>query len=155
MVDWIFVQIVLIIFDIEVDRWHFFSIYNSSQNIFSDMPTNSLILIPCRRIHGHVQRQHVHVLASISCFTTYQWRSPSTKISPLRIVFLFFILAELLIHVKVERIRGPSFRPSPGRNETFHSTKTKIPRREEFRMWSWYGFHERIRRRRGESARGG
>lgn len=67
-------------------------------------------------------------------YNEYQWRSPSTKISPLVFFFLsFFILAELLIHVKVERESGIEFSAVPPRdqNETFHPTKTKIPRREE------------------------
>lgn len=50
-----------------------------------------------------------------------------------RVFLSFFILAELLIHVKVERESGIEFSAVPPRdqNETFHPTKTKIPRREE------------------------
>lgn len=52
-----------------------------------------------------------------------------------RVFLSFFILAELLIHVKVERESGIEFSAVPPRdqNETFHPTKTKIPRREESR----------------------
>lgn len=68
-----------------------------------------------------------------------------------RVFLSFFILAELLIHVKVER--ESSFRPSPERPKrdvSSHEDKDSTTGRI-----SVYGFHERIRRRRGESARGG
>lgn len=103
------------------------------------MLANSLLILVSYR-HKHVQRQQTKRTRSFN-FLFYNISmkiSINEDFSSTRAYRFFLFLSspsEELIHVKVERVREPSFRPNVSRPKTrrFIPERQRFQRREEFR----------------------